>query len=83
MINIISTILVGFLVGLLARFVYPGAVDMGFWMTTLLGIGGSLLAGLFTASRRPGGIGGGFQRAGFFASLLGAIVLILLGRILL
>jgi uncharacterized membrane protein YeaQ/YmgE (transglycosylase-associated protein family) len=83
MINIISTIIVGFVVGVLARFFYPGAVDMGFWMTTLLGIGGSLLAGLVTASRRSGGIGGGFNRAGFFASLLGAIVLILLGRILL
>ncbi|TXC73235.1 GlsB/YeaQ/YmgE family stress response membrane protein [Sphingorhabdus soli] len=83
MINIISTIIVGFVVGLLARFFYPGAVDMGFWLTTLLGIGGSLLAGLVTASRRSGGIGGGFNRAGFFASLLGAIVLILLGRILL
>ena len=83
MINIISTIVVGFIVGLLARFFFPGAVDMGFLMTTLLGIGGSLLAGLVTAARRPGGIGGGFQQAGFFASLLGAIVLIFLGRVLL
>ena len=83
MINIISTIVVGLIVGVLARFFYQGAVDMGLLMTILLGIGGSLLAGLVTASRRPGGIGGGFHQAGFFASLLGAIVLIFLGRLLL
>ncbi len=83
MINIIATIIVGFVVGLLARFFYPGAVDMGLLMTTLLGIGGSLLAGLVTSSRRPGGICGRFHSAVFFASLLGAIVLILIGRILL
>ncbi len=83
MITIIVTIIVGFFVGVLARFFYPGAVDMGFWLTTLLGIGGSLLAGLVTSARRPGGISGGFNRAGFIASLLGAIVLIFLGRLLL
>ena len=31
--GIISTIIVGFIVGLLARFFYPGAVNLGFWMT--------------------------------------------------
>ena len=42
--GIVWMIVVGFVVGLLARFFYPGAVDLGFWMTTLLGIGGSLSA---------------------------------------
>lgn len=83
MINIIVTIIVGFIVGVLARFFYPGAVDLGFLMTVLLGIGGSLIAGLVTSSRRPGGINGGFHQAGFFASLIGAIILIFLGRLLL
>ena len=44
--GIIGMIIVGFIVGLLARFFYPGAVNMGFWMTTLLGIGGSLVGGV-------------------------------------
>ena len=44
--SIIGLIIVGFLVGVLARFFYPGAVNMGFWMTTLLGIGGSLVGGI-------------------------------------
>ena len=35
----------GLVIGALARFFYPGAVEMGWGMTMLLGIGGSLLAG--------------------------------------
>jgi len=37
--GIVWMILVGFVVGVLARFFYPGAVGLGFWMTALLGIG--------------------------------------------
>jgi uncharacterized membrane protein YeaQ/YmgE (transglycosylase-associated protein family) len=44
--GIISMIVVGFIVGVLARFFYPGAIGLGFWMTTLLGIGGSLVGGV-------------------------------------
>ena len=44
--GIIWMIVVGFVVGLLARFFYPGAIALGFWMTTLLGIGGSLVGGI-------------------------------------
>jgi uncharacterized membrane protein YeaQ/YmgE (transglycosylase-associated protein family) len=81
MLNVIGIIVTGLLVGALARFFYPGPVEMNWIWTILLGIGGSLLAGLITASR-TGGIGGGVNRAGCFASVLGAIVLILIGRLL-
>ena len=75
MINIIVTIIVGIVVGILARFFYPGAVNLGFWMTTLLGIGGSLVGGivggmLWKASD------GRFHRAGWIMSILGAMALI-------
>ena len=33
--SLIGFIIVGFIVGVLARFFYPGAVNLGFWMTTL------------------------------------------------
>ena len=46
--GIISTIVVGFIVGVLARFFYPGAVAMGFWMTTGLGIGGMIVGGFIS-----------------------------------
>lgn len=77
MINIISAIVSGLIVGALARFFYPGAVEMGWIATILLGIGGSLLAGLVTARGATG-----FHRAGCLASILGAVVLIFVGRML-
>lgn len=81
MLNVIGIILGGLIVGALARFFYPGPVEAGWIATILLGIGGSLLAGLVTASR-TGGVGGGLNRAGCLASVLGAMALILIGRLL-
>jgi len=75
MLNIIGAIVSGLLVGILARFFYPGAVDMGWIATILLGIAGSLVAGLVTAR----GARGEFGRAGCLASILGAAVLIFIG----
>ncbi|WP_332678768.1 MULTISPECIES: GlsB/YeaQ/YmgE family stress response membrane protein [Alphaproteobacteria] len=77
MINIIGAILSGLIIGALARFFYPGAVQMGWVATILLGIGGSLLAGLVTSRGRAD-----FHRAGCLASVIGAVVLILVGRLL-
>src|SRR5258708_39578512 len=39
--GIIGTIIVGFIVGLIARAIMPGVDSLGFWLTTALGIGGS------------------------------------------
>lgn len=77
MFSIIGAIIGGLIVGALARWFYPGAVEMGWIATIALGIGGSLLAGLITT-------GGGrrYQRAGCLASLLGAMALIFIGRAL-
>ena len=50
--------------------------------TILLGVGGSLLGGLITASRSGAGLGEGFNRAGCLASVLGAMALIFIGRAL-
>lgn len=77
MTNIISAILSGLLIGVLARFVYPGAVEMGVIATVLLGIAGSLVAGLVTSRGDPQ-----FNRAGCLASVLGAMALIFIGRAL-
>ena len=44
--HIIWYIIVGFIVGLIARAVMPGVQHLGFIMTTLLGIGGSIIGGL-------------------------------------
>jgi uncharacterized membrane protein YeaQ/YmgE (transglycosylase-associated protein family) len=74
--HIIWSILVGFVVGLIARAVVPGADVMGFWMTTGLGIAGSIVGGLvgrLVSKPRDGAM---FHPAGFFLSLVGAIVLL-------
>lgn len=78
--NILGALFSGLIVGALARFFYPGAVEMGWVMTSLLGVGGSLLAGLVIAASSAGGINGGVNRAGCLASIIGAIILIFLGR---
>jgi uncharacterized membrane protein YeaQ/YmgE (transglycosylase-associated protein family) len=77
MINILGAIISGLIVGALARFFYPGAVPMGWGATMLLGLCGSLLSGFIISRGRTS-----FHRAGCFASILGAMLLILLVRIL-
>ncbi len=80
MLNLIGIIFTGFFVGVLARYFYPGAVDMGFWMTVLLGISGALVAGLLGSMIRGQDTAGGIDRTGCLASLLGAMLLIFIGR---
>jgi uncharacterized membrane protein YeaQ/YmgE (transglycosylase-associated protein family) len=73
--SIIWMIVVGFIVGLLARFFYPGAINLGFWMTVLVGIGGSLVGGVIGSLiwKSPDGK---FHPAGWFLSIIGAMILL-------
>jgi uncharacterized membrane protein YeaQ/YmgE (transglycosylase-associated protein family) len=73
--GIIAWIVFGFIVGLIARAVVPGKQGMGFVMTTLLGVAGSLVGGL-VASALTGGSATGFHATGFIGSLIGAVVLL-------
>lgn len=74
--GIVWMIVVGFIVGLLARFFYPGAIGLGFWMTSLLGIGGSLVGGVLGSLLFKSGEGGKFQPAGVIMSVIGAMILL-------
>lgn len=71
--GILGTILVGLIVGALARWVMPGPQPMGWIMTILLGIGGSLLAGFVGQALGFYQVG---HTAGWIASVLGALVLL-------
>ena len=71
--GLIGTIIVGLVVGAIARFVLPGEQKMGWILTILLGIGGSLLAGFI--GQALGWYTAG-QGAGWIASVVGAIVLL-------
>lgn len=71
--SLIITIVIGFIAGLLARAIHPGNDKKGFWMTTLLGVAGSLLA---TYGGRMLGFYGNNSAAGFIASVIGAIIIL-------
>jgi uncharacterized membrane protein YeaQ/YmgE (transglycosylase-associated protein family) len=80
--HFIVMIVVGLIVGVLARFFYPGAVHMSIIATIILGIAGSFLAGLIGRAVHPATRDQPFHPAGFIYSLIGAIVLIFVGRLL-
>ena len=76
MLHLIWSIIIGFIVGLVARAIMPGVDHMGFWMTAIIGIGGSLVGGLIgTVIKRPAP-GAAFHPAGFLLSIIGAIILL-------
>ncbi len=64
---------VGFIVGLIARAILPGAQSLGIILTALLGIAGSLIAGF--AGQAMGWYAPG-QAAGWIASVIGAMLLL-------
>ena len=74
-IGIIGTIIVGFIVGVLARWFYPGSVAMGFWLTMALGIGGSVVGGLISSLIWQSA-DGKFRHADWIVSIVGALVLL-------
>lgn len=72
--HLIWTILIGFVVGVLAKFLMPGKDPSGFFITAAIGIAGSLIAtylGRLLGWYEPG------QSAGFIAALIGAIILLI------
>ena len=71
--SILGTIIVGFIVGLIARAVKPGNDRMGIIMTTLLGIAGAFVARFIGQAM---GLYGPNDAAGWIASVIGAIVLL-------
>ena len=73
--HIIWAIIVGFLAGVLAKFIHPGKESMGFIMTTLLGIGGSLFA---TFIGQALGLYQAGSTAGFIGAVIGAILLLVI-----
>lgn len=77
--DIIVTILIGLVVGVVAKFLMPGRDPGGFIITTLLGIAGAFVARY--VGERAGWYGPG-EAAGFIASVGGAMLLLLLYRLL-
>lgn len=77
MLHIIWVIIIGAVVGLIAKFLVPGRDPGGFIVTPLLGIGGAVLAtylGQFLHIYEPG------QNARFIGSVVGAVIILLVYR---
>ena len=71
--GLLITIIIGFVVGVIAKFIMPGRENMGFVMTTLLGIAGSLVA---TYLGHAIGWYEAGQGAGWIGSIVGAFILL-------
>jgi uncharacterized membrane protein YeaQ/YmgE (transglycosylase-associated protein family) len=78
MIHIIWSIIVGFIIGWLAKLFIPGAGHLGFWMTAGLGIAGSFVGGLIGMAISKPQPGSKFHPAGFFMSVICAALLLYL-----
>ena len=77
--TVIGWIVFGLIVGALAKLVMPGRDPGGIIVTMLLGIAGSLLGGFLG---RAMGLYGPGQAAGFLMSFLGAVVLLMIYRMM-
>jgi len=74
---LISWLLFGLIVGLIARAIFPGAQGMGFFATAILGIVGSFMGGL-VANFFWGGQILAVQPSGFIGSLVGSLLVLAL-----
>jgi uncharacterized membrane protein YeaQ/YmgE (transglycosylase-associated protein family) len=75
--HLLWMIVVGLIVGALAKLIMPGHDPGGVIVTMLLGIGGSVVAGLIGRALgwyQPG------EPAGFIASIIGAVIILAIYR---
>ena len=73
--GLIKMVIVGLIVGAIARWIMPGAQAMGWIMTSLIGVGGSVVGGLISSViwRSPDGR---FHPAGWIMSIAGALIVL-------
>jgi uncharacterized membrane protein YeaQ/YmgE (transglycosylase-associated protein family) len=77
--HIIVTIIIGLLVGIVAKLLMPGRDPGGFIITALLGIVGAVIA---TYLGRALGLYGPNEAAGFIGAVIGAVILLAIYRLL-
>lgn len=77
--HIVWTIIIGFVVGLIAKLLMPGRDPGGFIITTLIGIAGAFIAKYIGQAL---GYYSPTDAAGFIASVIGAIILLIVYRLI-
>ena len=80
MLNILSWIIVGLIAGALARLIMPGRDPMGIFATIVLGIIGSLVGGFVSMAIWRNNNTSAFQGSGLLLSIVGAIVVLWIWR---
>ncbi|MFO1127073.1 MAG: GlsB/YeaQ/YmgE family stress response membrane protein [Rhodospirillales bacterium] len=78
--GILSWIVFGLIAGMIAKFLMPGRDPGGFIVTILLGIAGAVVGGFIGTSLGFGAVDG-FNFGSFIIAILGAIVLLILYRV--
>lgn len=73
MLELLWIVIIGAVVGALAKLIMPGRDPGGFFVTALLGMGGALVA---TFLGRMIGLYGADQNAGLIASIIGALIVL-------
>jgi uncharacterized membrane protein YeaQ/YmgE (transglycosylase-associated protein family) len=79
MFSLLWELIIGLIVGAVAKFLMPGKDPGGIWITMIIGIAGSILATYL------GQVIGWYQAgqgAGFIMSVVGAILLLLIYRVI-
>ena len=79
--GIISWILLGLVAGALAKFIMPGKDPGGFIVTILIGIAGAIVGGFLGSFIGLGAVES-FDLGGIFIATLGAIVLLIIYRLI-
>jgi uncharacterized membrane protein YeaQ/YmgE (transglycosylase-associated protein family) len=75
--SLIWTLIIGVIVGAIAKLLMPGKDPGGFWITMVLGVAGAFVG---TFLGRALGLYAADQSAGFIASIVGAVVLLAIYR---
>jgi uncharacterized membrane protein YeaQ/YmgE (transglycosylase-associated protein family) len=79
MLSLLWEMIIGLVVGVVAKFLMPGKDPGGIWITVIIGIAGSILA---TYLGQAIGWYQAGQGAGFIMSVAGAILLLLIYRVI-
>jgi uncharacterized membrane protein YeaQ/YmgE (transglycosylase-associated protein family) len=75
MMSVLGTLFIGLIAGFIARAIKPGDDGMGWIMTAVLGVAGSFLAGYGGSAL---GLYAPGQPVGFIASVVGAVILLVI-----
>ena len=76
LIHLIIWVVVGFIVGLIARAVYPGAQHLGFFTTSIIGILGAVVGGFIARLLFKPSPNATFHAPGLILSVLGALIIL-------